>query len=67
MLRVKYVLLIATEVFNRGEAMYISSVLVQRQRNFNSLIVQYLIIITYISNENIFAKPVTKHINIAPF
>ena len=45
----------------------ISSELVHKQRVFNILIIQHLIIITCISYENIFAISVPKCIDIAPF
>ena len=43
-----------------------SSVRVQKQRYLNSLSIQYLIIITCISYENIFVISVPKYIDIAP-
>ena len=46
---------------------FISSEPVKKQGVFNSLIIQHLIIITFISYENKFAISVPKCINIAPF
>ena len=56
---------------HRDEAMcisrMISSVLVQKQRGFNRLMIKYLIIFTCISYENILAISASKSIDIAPF
>ena len=59
-----------TDEIKRVEILCISLIdsieLVQKQKVFNSLIIQHLNLITCISNKTIFAMSVPKHINIAP-
>ena len=55
-----------TGVKQRTFQWLISNVVIQKQRDFNNLVIQYLIVITCISYENAFAISVPKCINIAP-